>query len=127
MRGNLKEISLDFIIKLRVGFTFDFNKDYELKIIFYLKTKPDCVQINCLGILNMFEPLSKWINTNFLSLCKGLANIFPPDTLNAKVLKLNSHGVIVYVHGADSFLATIATNLIKINSNFKTQLRIRLN
>jgi len=37
--------------------------------------------------------------------------VSPADTLYAEVLELGCHGVGVYVHGADSLLATVPPNL----------------
>ena len=80
-------------------------------MIFYLKAQSGSIEVYRLWTLHVLESLSEGTHLDLLPLPEGVFHILLPDALNAKVLELYGHVVIVHMHHAHTSFATVTTNL----------------
>ena len=80
-----------------------------------LETELDSIQVDGLRAVGVVKSHPEGINPYCFSLLQGFADVLSPDALDAKVLELDRHVLLVaglprHVHGAHSPLAALAAN-----------------
>lgn len=63
----------------------------------------------------MLKSLFERVHPDGLPLIERLLDILPPDALNAEVLEHAEHGLVVDVDGADSLLAVLAHQVVRVS------------
>ena len=63
----------------------------------------------------MLKSLFEWVDPDGLPLTQRLLYVLPPDALNAEVLEDAEHGLVVDVDRADSLLAVLAHQVVRVS------------